>query len=147
MESRRCAACGQAFRPRPQVSHQCYCPAPACQRERRRCWQQAKHKSDSDYRDNQALEHSLENAGQARRAAGLRLGRWRRSGDHRQYYQRERGEPQHSVGAGSFPFLSGTRRAADGAGLLVPRDPQPRAVSITTSPGRTTAAVRAQPDA
>ena len=54
MESRRCAACGQAFRPRPQIPQQCYCAAPACQRERRRRWQQAKRQSDPDYRDNQA---------------------------------------------------------------------------------------------
>ena len=54
MESRRCAACGQAFRPRPQISLQCYCAAPACQRERRRRWQQAKRRHDPDYRDNQA---------------------------------------------------------------------------------------------
>ena len=54
MESRRCAACGQAFRPRPQRPQQSYCAAAACQRERRRRWQQAKRRSDPDYRDNQA---------------------------------------------------------------------------------------------
>lgn len=54
MKSKRCAACGQAFRPRPQVSQQCYCSAPACQRERRRRWQQAKRQSHPDYHDNQA---------------------------------------------------------------------------------------------
>ena len=54
MDSRRCAACGQAFRPRSQVSLQCYCAAQACQRERRRVWQQAKRASDPDYKDNQA---------------------------------------------------------------------------------------------
>jgi|GraSoiStandDraft_25_1057303.scaffolds.fasta_scaffold323455_2 hypothetical protein len=54
MESRRCAGCGQAFRPRPQVPEQHYCSAPACQRERRRIWQQAKRASDTDYRENQA---------------------------------------------------------------------------------------------
>ena len=53
MESVRCAACGQAFRPRPQVPQQCYCPAPTCQRERRRRWQQAKRQSDPNYQDNQ----------------------------------------------------------------------------------------------
>lgn len=58
MESRRCAACGQAFRPRPQVPRQCYCAAPACQRERRRRWQLAKRKSDPDYHDNQARAQS-----------------------------------------------------------------------------------------
>ena len=54
MESKRCAACGQAFRPRPQIPQQCYCAAPACQRERRRSWQLAKRESDPDYHDNQA---------------------------------------------------------------------------------------------
>ena len=53
MESRRCTACGQVFRPRPQVPQQCYCAAPVCQRERRRHWQQAKRKSDPAYQDNQ----------------------------------------------------------------------------------------------
>jgi len=54
MQSRQCAGCGQAFGPRPQVPQQCYCAQLACQRERRRRWQQAKRQSDPDYRDNQA---------------------------------------------------------------------------------------------
>lgn len=54
MESGRCAFCGQAFRPRPQSPQQCSCAAPACQRERRRRWQQTKRQSDPDYHDNQA---------------------------------------------------------------------------------------------
>ena len=54
MESRRCAACGQAFRPRPQVPWQSYCTAEACQRERRRRWQRAKRQSDVDYGDSDA---------------------------------------------------------------------------------------------
>lgn len=53
MESRRCAACRQVFRPRPQVPLQCYCPAAACQRERLRRWQQEKRRVDADYRENQ----------------------------------------------------------------------------------------------
>ena len=57
MQSRQCAACGQAFWPRPQVSQQCYCAEAACQRERRRRWQQAKRQSDADYRDNQTRAH------------------------------------------------------------------------------------------
>lgn len=57
MESRRCAACGEAFGPRPQVPQQTYCAAAACQRERRRGWQQAKRESDPDYHDNQAQAH------------------------------------------------------------------------------------------
>lgn len=54
MKSRRCAGCGEVFRPHPQVPQQCYCTAPACQRERRRRWQLAKRKSDPDYHDNQS---------------------------------------------------------------------------------------------
>lgn len=54
MQSRQCAACGRAFRPRPQVLQQCYCADAACQRERRRRWQRAKRRSDADYRDNDA---------------------------------------------------------------------------------------------
>ena len=54
MERRRCAACGRSFRPRSQVPQQHYCSEVACQRERRRRWQQAKRASDTDYRDNQA---------------------------------------------------------------------------------------------
>jgi len=54
MESRRCRCCGHAFRPRAQSPQQRFCSASACQRERRRRWQQAKRASDPDYRDNQA---------------------------------------------------------------------------------------------
>jgi hypothetical protein len=54
MERRRCAGCGQSFRPRPQVPHQSYCSAAACQRARRQRWQKAKRESDADYRENQA---------------------------------------------------------------------------------------------
>jgi len=53
MECRRCAACDRAFRPRAQVPHQRYCALAACQRERRRRWQQSKLHSDADYRANQ----------------------------------------------------------------------------------------------
>ena len=53
MECRRCAACDRAFRPRAQVPHQRYCALAACQRERRRRWQQSKLRSDADYRANQ----------------------------------------------------------------------------------------------
>jgi len=53
MERRRCAACDRAFRPRAQVPHQRYCALAACQRERRRRWQQRKVHADADYRANQ----------------------------------------------------------------------------------------------
>lgn len=54
MERKPCAACSRKFRPRPQTPNQAYCPAEACQKERRREWQRAKRRSDPDYRDNQA---------------------------------------------------------------------------------------------
>ena len=53
MECRRCAACDRTFGPRAQVPHQRYCAVAACQRERRRRWQQSKLHSDADYRANQ----------------------------------------------------------------------------------------------
>ncbi|WP_082793226.1 hypothetical protein [Collimonas pratensis] len=53
MKSKHCAACSQIFYPRPQVPLQNYCAAPACQRERRRRWQEKKRQSDPDYQDNQ----------------------------------------------------------------------------------------------
>ena len=53
MECRRCAACGLAFRPRAQVPQQRYCGLAACQRERRRRWQQRKLEADADYHANQ----------------------------------------------------------------------------------------------
>lgn len=54
MESRRCACCGEAFRPRAQNPDQQFCSERACQRERRRRWQRTKRSTDPDYRDNQA---------------------------------------------------------------------------------------------
>ena len=54
MEIRQCAACGHVISAASQVPQQCYCAAPACQRERRRRWQQAKRQSDPDYHDNQS---------------------------------------------------------------------------------------------
>lgn len=54
METRSCKACGRPFTPRPQNPTQSYCTDPACQRERRRCWQQQKRRDDADYRDNDA---------------------------------------------------------------------------------------------
>ncbi len=53
MKIRLCVACGQEFRPSPQVPQQCFCSAKECQRERRRRWQRDKMRSDPDYQDNQ----------------------------------------------------------------------------------------------
>jgi hypothetical protein len=54
MECKRCASCGVVFRPRQQCPEQSFCAEAACQRERKRRWQQAKRASDPDYRLNQA---------------------------------------------------------------------------------------------
>lgn len=53
MTLKHCAGCGQAFQPRPQAPKQTFCSAPACQRSRKRQWQQSKLQSDPDYRGNQ----------------------------------------------------------------------------------------------
>jgi len=53
MEYKQCIACGQPFKPRPQVPQQAYCSAPSCQRERKRQWQRLKLQNDPDYQDNQ----------------------------------------------------------------------------------------------
>jgi hypothetical protein len=54
MQSKPCAGCGKLFHPRPQTFGQTYCASAACQRERRRRWQQARRQTDPDYRENQA---------------------------------------------------------------------------------------------
>lgn len=78
MGQHRCASCGQTFRPRPQVPEQRFCTAKACQRERKRRWQQAKRASDPDYRLNQV---------QAQQSWGVR---------HPEYWQRyRRGHPEY----------------------------------------------------
>jgi hypothetical protein len=53
MDSKHCVACGQSFRPRPQVPHQAYCSASSCQRTRKKQWQQNKLQVDPDYQENQ----------------------------------------------------------------------------------------------
>lgn len=65
MERRRCAGCGEPFRPCPRVHDQTYCGKEECRRDRRRGWQRAKRQGDAAYRDNQARAQrawSLENS-------------------------------------------------------------------------------------
>jgi hypothetical protein len=57
MATRRCLACGDTFPLRPQSPNQAYCSAAACQRDRRKHWQQERRRSDGDYRENQKLAH------------------------------------------------------------------------------------------
>lgn len=44
MMLKHCAGCGQAFQPRPRAPKQAFCSAAACQRIRKRQWQQSKRK-------------------------------------------------------------------------------------------------------
>ncbi|MEI7291802.1 hypothetical protein WCQ02_06615 [Paraburkholderia tropica] len=53
--TRLCLACGNAFVPLLHVPHQRYCSSEACQRARRREWQNRRLRTDSDYRDNHTL--------------------------------------------------------------------------------------------
>jgi hypothetical protein len=53
MDSKHCVACGQSFRPRPQVPHQTFCSASSCQRTRKLQWQRNKLQVDPDYHENQ----------------------------------------------------------------------------------------------
>jgi hypothetical protein len=54
MEGRRCAGCGEVFRPCPRVRDQDYCGKEECRCTRRRRWQRTKRQADAEYRDNQA---------------------------------------------------------------------------------------------
>jgi hypothetical protein len=49
---RRCLACGELFRPCPQVKEQRYCSKPECQKDRKRKWHKRKMAEDPDYRQN-----------------------------------------------------------------------------------------------
>jgi len=52
-ERRTCKHCLQGFSPRPQNPDQQYCSEQACQRARKRHWQQQKLLADADYQANQ----------------------------------------------------------------------------------------------
>ncbi|MFT4102527.1 MAG: hypothetical protein QM674_16125 [Burkholderiaceae bacterium] len=122
MASRRCVGCGAAFEPRPQCPNQRFCPAPGCQRERRRRWQRERLDSDPAYRENQARAQQAwvdQNAGywQGYRQA------------HPQYVQRnrdlQRGRDQRrrlrllakmDVWRPETPVASGTYRLIPAAG-------------------------------
>jgi hypothetical protein len=61
--TRLCHACGNAFVPLLHVPRQQYCSSKACQRARRRDWQNNRLRIDSDYRDNQARAQAKWRAG------------------------------------------------------------------------------------
>jgi len=126
MEERRCAGCGEAFRPRPQVPDQEYCGKKECRGVRRRRWQRAKRQDDADYRDNQA---------RAQRAwAGENSAYWRayRSG-HPEYAQAERERAKQrrrdcrrgAAGGDAFAKMDSSKPLStvpSGTYLLVPQD-------------------------
>jgi hypothetical protein len=126
MGERRCAACGEAFRPCPRVGDQKYCGKEECRRTRRRRWQRAKRQADADYRDNQA---------RAQRAwAGENSGYWQayRSGhpeyaqaDRERAKQRKRDRRQRAAEGSEFAKMDsiGTfSSVGSGTYLLVPQD-------------------------
>ncbi len=111
MERRRCASCGQVFRPRAQVPQQHYCSLASCQRERRRRWQQSKLEDDADYRANRL---------QAQRAwAGRHGDYWREyRAKHPDYTDRNRLEQRRRDRARRSARLA--KKAASTAISLVP---------------------------
>jgi len=126
MEERRCAGCGEAFRPRPQVPDQEYCGKKECRRVRRRHWQRAKRQDDADYRDNQA---------RAQRAwARENSAYWRayRSGHHEyaqaereRAKQRQRDCRRRAAGGDAFAKMDSSKPLStvpSGTYLLVPQD-------------------------
>ncbi|WP_080405029.1 hypothetical protein [Burkholderia ubonensis] len=61
--TRLCLACGNAFVPLLHVPRQRYCSSKACQRARRRDWQNHRLHIDGDYRENQARAQARWRAG------------------------------------------------------------------------------------
>jgi hypothetical protein len=57
-ERRKCKHCHQNFSPRPQNPDQQYCSERACQRARKRIWQNRKLLADPDYHANQSAAQS-----------------------------------------------------------------------------------------
>ena len=126
MEERRCAGCGEAFRPCPRVRDQTYCGKEECRRTRRRRWQRTKRQEDADYRDNQARAQrawSAENSAywQAYRSEHPEYVQADREGARRR--KRERG--RRAVGASGFVKMDSIREFSSvrsGTYLLVPQE-------------------------
>jgi hypothetical protein len=120
MAERRCAGCGEAFRPCPRVGDQKYCGDAKCRRTRRRRWQRAKRQGDADYRDNQA---------RAQRAwAGENSAYWQayRSG-HPDYVQanrekqRQRDGRRRAANLAKMDSIGAFSSVPSGTYLLVPQ--------------------------
>ena len=117
---RQCDGCGQLFWPRPQVPDQRYCGRAVCQRERRRRWQQAKRRNDSDYRENDTR--------------GQRA--WREA--HRDYWQGYRqSHPQYTE---RNRVQQRRRNARRGVGVIANEDVSTRDSAIASGTYRLTLA-------
>lgn len=108
MTTMLCAGCGQTFKQRPQAPKQTFCSAPACQRTRKRQWQQRKLQTDPDYRGNQR---------QAQRAwHESHPDYWRQYRDRHPQYAQRRPDPQR---AGTFSNTDGVKMDAWIAPLML----------------------------
>ncbi len=141
MESRRCAACGEAFRLRPQVPQQTYCAKASCQRERRRSWQQAKRESDPDYHDNQAraqrawCERHPDYWREYRRAHAQYAERNRAQQRSRDERRRKRRLAKMDAWTRDFPVSSGTYRLVPvAAGNLAKMDAWTVEITLLSNP-------------
>src|SRR5262249_61692327 len=111
MDERRCAACGEAFKP---------CGKEECRRARRRRWQRTKRQQDADYRDNQV---------RAQRAwSGENSSYWRAyRSEHPQYAQANRKKQRQRDGRrrggnlAKMDSISPFSSVSPGTYLLVPQ--------------------------
>ncbi len=123
MQIKQCACCCKAFHPRPQTPKQAYCSSAACQRERRRRWQQARRHNDPEYRDNQSraqaswTERNRDYWREYRRTHPEYRERNRSLQRERDAVRRERVLAKMDVSTADFPVPSGTYR-------LIPATPE-----------------------
>lgn len=130
-EKRRCAGCGRAFVPRPQVPTQRYCAAKGCQRERRRRWQATKRREDPDYQANQAAAQ--------RRWLARHRGYWRgyrathpESTERNRCAQRERNEKRRAKAAHG---VAAPIAKSDASGAISPLSSGTYRLMALASPG------------
>lgn len=120
MGIKRCLACGDSFRSRPQAPEQSYCSTPACQRERRKLWQRERRQTDGDYKDNQDRAHK----------------KWLAS--HPDYWQRYRAK--HPEYAESNRIHQRIRNASRSTGLIAKMDASPPVLPLPSGTYRLTSA-------
>jgi hypothetical protein len=124
MEKRRCAACGEAFSPRPQVPEQKYCGKAACRRSRRRGWQQAKREKDADYREDQARAQQawVQRNGGYWRDYRLRHPEYCEGNRKRSRERQAAGRSAAKAKFAKMDSLNGLSAVRSGTYLLVPQD-------------------------